>query len=285
MYLNETIYFQVQDVQFISDDVSVDLRFNNISIVNLYGVEALAVGQIAGLVNPRHSKRNVRVLVEGNPLRCDCQAYELIRYFERKLEPEVYVFVTIVPGNLTCEGPENLKGVEATQTDSFHLMCVLDHSYKCPDSCECKLRRADWGLIVNCTGKALTEIPRELPDVKYTNHTELILVENKIETLPNFTYKGYDNVTHLYLSKNKIKTIDTGFLSRSIQELAIDDNNITSLGSNLVEFLSHSSSLQLLQLDNNPWVCDCTAKDLLEMIQLKFKQVSLLTCTWKSNII
>ena len=268
---------QVQDVQFISDDVSVDLRQNNITIVNLYGVEALAVGQTTGLVNPRHSKRNVRVLLEGNPLKCDCQIYEMIRYFENKLESEVYVFVTLVPGNLTCHSPDALKGSRVTRVDSHHLMCDLDPAtYNCPKSCECKLRRADWGLIVNCTEKNLTEIPVELPIVKYTNHTELFLNGNDIRTLPNSTFKGYENVTHLYLSNNRIENIDTGLLSPKIQQLALDHNNLTKLGDNLIGFLSRSTEIKYLKLDNNPWSCECSAKSFLELIQLKFKQVNLL---------
>ncbi|KAK6628561.1 hypothetical protein RUM43_002376 [Polyplax serrata] len=281
--LNKIQYLIVQDVQFISDDVSVDLRHNNITVVNLYGVEALAIGQSTGLVNPRHSKRNVRVLLEGNPLKCDCQAYEIIRYFENKLESEVYVFVTLIPGNLTCDSPEELKGIQATQANSRQLTCELDADYNCPKSCECKLRRSDWGLIVNCTNRGLLEIPRELPLVKYTNHTELFLTGNRIQHLPNTTFVGYQNVTHMYLSRNQIQNIDTGFLSPKIQELAVDYNNLTVFGSNLVRLLSQSTSLKSLRLNNNPWSCECSAKGFLELIQLKFKQIPLLSNVTCSN--
>lgn len=255
--------------------MSVDLRHNNISVINLQGVEALAIGQIDGPHSPRRSKRNVRVLLEGNPLNCDCRAYELIRYFEGKLQPEVYTLVTLVSGNLTCDSPETLKTTLATAVNSYDVTCRLEDGHGCPAACDCLLRRASWGLIINCTERGLTEIPAELPRIEYTNHTELILDGNFIERLPNVTYRGYENITHLQLSRNNIAVIDSGFISPQIQVLTIDNNNITRLSSNLVKFLSNSTQVSLLLLHNNPWHCDCNARDLLGLIQLKFKQVGV----------
>lgn len=264
--------FQIQDIQFITDDISVDLRNNNISVINLQGIEALAVGQWDGPYNPRRTKRNVRVLLEGNPLHCDCRAYELVRYFENKLQPEVNLLVTLKPGNLTCDKPRSLRGVLVKNVDSKDLLCPLEEE-PCPSGCDCLLRRADWGLIVNCTERGLTKVPETLPRVRYTNHTELILDNNLIEKTPNFTNSGYANVTHLYLSNNNISEIDVGFLSPQLQVLTVDNNNITKLSSGILRFLSNSTEIRLLTLHHNPWVCDCSARDLLNLIQQKFKQV------------
>lgn len=254
----------------------MNLQNNIITTINLYGVEALAVGQTTGLINPQRSKRNVRVLLEGNPLDCDCRAYDMIRYFQNKLDSEVYGFVTLVPGNLTCNTPDLLKGVQVTRIDPYHLVCDLDSDHNCPKSCDCKVRIANWGLVVNCTEKGLVEVPRELPIVAYTNHTELYLTGNDIRTLPNATYRGYENISRLYLSNNQITSIDTGFLSPKIQELAVDYNNLTKFSPNLVRFLTQSTQIRLLKLNNNPWLCECSAKAFLELVQLKFKQVNIM---------
>lgn len=155
--------------------------------------------------------------------------------------------------------------------DSRDLTCELEEE-TCPPGCECLLRRADWGLIVNCTDHGLEEIPSKLPRIRYTNHTELILDGNAIRKLPN-TNVGYENVTHLHLSRNNITTIDVGFLSPKLEILTVDNNNITKLSSELIKFLSNSTDIRFLTLHNNPWVCDCSTRELLNLIQLKFKQV------------
>lgn len=251
----------------------MDLRHNNISMINLQGIEALAVGQWDGPHSPRRSKRNVRVLLEGNPLNCDCRSYELIRYFENKLQPEVNLLVTLKPGNLTCDQPGFLRGKLVKDVDSRDLTCRLEDE-SCPYGCDCLLRRADWGLIVNCTNRGLQEIPGSLPRISYTNHTELILDGNAIRKLPNSNL-GYENVTHLHLSRNNITGIDVGFLSPQLQILTVDNNNITKFSSELIKFLSNSTDIRFLTLHNNPWVCDCSTRELLNLIQLKFKQVRL----------
>lgn len=80
-------------------------------------------------------------------------------------------------------------------------------------------------------------------------------------------------------SKNKKKLF---------QILELDNNNISRIDSNVLEFLKNSTTLTQLTLHANPWICDCNAKDFLNFIQTKFANIYDLpqvTCNGKNSSI
>jgi protein toll len=193
----------------------VDLTYNNISIVDLQNLELVARGQV-----PHQTPPNRRILLEGNPLTCDCKVYDLLRYLEDRLEPEARSMFEIVAGNLTCSAPPEWRGITVKKLSSLKIQCPLPKLGDCPHPCVCLERPADSALIVDCSGLNLSQSPASLPDplkldtrvlwprrIKL-NHTELWLQGNGIVTLPRWsTAPGYSRVTRLYLSHNNISTL------------------------------------------------------------------------------
>ena len=163
---------------------------------------------------------NRRILLEQNPLICDCKVYDLLRYLEDRLEPEARSMFEIIPGNLTCADPPEVSGTAVRQISSLKLQCLLPQLTDCPHRCTCLERPADSAFIVDCSGLNLSQSPATLPDpLKLDrsvlwlrklklNHTELWLKRNSIVTLPAITAPGYNRVTRLYLSHNNISTLE-----------------------------------------------------------------------------
>ena len=209
------ILLQTEDMQFLSNDITIDLTYNNISVIDLQNLELLALAQNHDQLLP-----NRRFRLEQNPLMCNCDAYDLLRYFEGRLEPEARSMFEIIPGNLTCAGPPELRGTAVKQLISLKIQCLLPQQKDCPHPCTCSERPADSTLIVDCSGLNLLEAPANLPDpVKFNmsvlsprrlklNQTELWLRGNSIVTLPPNTAPGYNRVTRLYLSHNNISTLE-----------------------------------------------------------------------------
>jgi len=202
-------------MHFLSRDITVDLTYNNISIIDLQNLEALARGQTYNQPLP-----NRRILLDKNPLVCDCEVYDLLRYLDDRIEPEAHSLFEIIPGNLSCAGPPEMRGIAVKQLSSLKIQCLLSRLGDCPRPCACYERPADSALIVDCSGLNLSQSPAKLPDpVKFDasvlspqriklNQTELRLRGNRIVTLPPTTAPGYDRVTRLYLSHNNISTLE-----------------------------------------------------------------------------
>lgn len=261
--------FQTSDIHFLGENLVIDLRHNLISTIELEELENLALSQ--STEEYAYAERDVRFLLEENPLDCDCRAYVFSRYLEQKLDRRVYRLVKLLPGNLKCHRPSRLSGLLVKKISSRDLTCPLRD---CPAPCRCSLKRYNLGIVVNCTASGLTEIPRMLPNVTGANHTELLLDRNEIMKLPNASYPGYEDVTELHLASNGIEDLSPGVLPRNLQVLTLDNNRLTALGSDIVKFLNGSDTLRNLTLHNNPWDCDCSARELLDLIQQKFKAVS-----------
>jgi protein toll len=199
-------------MQFLSDSITVNLTYNNIAIVDLQKLETIARAQ-----NPYQPLPNRKILLEGNPLMCDCKLYDLLRYFEDRLEPEAHSMFEIIPGNLTCAAPPEWSGIAVKHISSLKIQCPLPQLGDCPNPCTCSERPADSALIVNCSSFNLSQSPASLPDPlkinrsilwpRRLNHTELWLEGNSIVKLPWNTAPGYSKVTRLYLSHNNISTL------------------------------------------------------------------------------
>lgn len=82
--------------------VEVDLRHNNISRVVLTKLEIMSTNQ--------SEARKVFVEIDDNPLRCDCEVYDLVRYFNGEMHPYAQNYVHLKPGNLSCVSPAYMRG-------------------------------------------------------------------------------------------------------------------------------------------------------------------------------
>ncbi|KAK2588805.1 hypothetical protein KPH14_001680 [Odynerus spinipes] len=284
---NDIPFISMMDLQFFSNNIRVDLSYNKISQVQLNSAELITQNQT--------KPRNVIILIEYNPLTCDCNLYDLLLYLDGRMHPYVQNYVHIIPGNLTCNSPSWLSGLEITQLKSKTLKCIEEeHLYiksKCPESCTCWIRPEDTTRIIDCSYKNLTEISVSKTDVNNISpvknyHIELNLTGNALKEMPSTELLGSQYVTVLDLSHNNITHIPLEKLPENVQILKLDNNNIFTVNSEVLEYLKNSTSLKKLTLHNNPWRCDCDDKDLLNFVQLKLADLPDLwkvTCAGMDN--
>lgn len=272
---NKISQIEVADLQFLSKkNTFVNVSYNNISIIDITDADTLTP------VNP-YERDSVPVryfFVEGNPINCDCRVYSLLRYFGDEIDPEVRLRLEIKPGNLQCVKPEEYAGklVEHIPVKLFTCLLEKEYSPNCPGECSCLLRPSDRALVVNCYKRNLTSMPEALPDIKFSNYTELILSGNSIKSVKSPLGPGYNKVTKYFLSDNVISEIDLRAFSPKLQVLLLDGNSLTHFNESSIQFLMNATRLTQLSLHQNPWRCDCATKDFVTVIQTHLEKIQLL---------
>ncbi|KOX73247.1 Protein toll [Melipona quadrifasciata] len=263
LQFNQITQLSVEDLQFVSNNIKVNLTHNQIKVINLAHVEEIAKYQKV--------PRDVLIFVEANPIKCDCSAYDFLRYLDKKLHPYVQNYFHIIPGHLTCQTPERLADVEVTNLKSKQLKCQI--SDPCPDRCTCWLIRDDETFLIDCSYKNLTSVPRNIKTLP-SHNIELNFTGNELTRMLPLTEIGLDDVqiSKLLLSNNNINKISVDELPLNMKVLELHNNNISRLNSDVLQFMKNTS-LTELTLHGNPWTCDCDARDFLNFIQTKVIEI------------
>lgn len=204
-------FFQHEDLQFLSEDLYVDLTHNNISHIFMDRVESWAV--------ERTYSRNVIISVENNPIECDCDLYDLLRYFENRLHPNVKNAFRLEIGQTRCETPKELRNVPVVDLKSKILKCDADTAIfkgNCPESCKCYIRPENKACLIDCANQGLVEAPRKI-ECPQNRTIELNLSGNSLTSVPNLNQPGYDRVTVLSLEHNSISKISIDILSSTLK--------------------------------------------------------------------
>ncbi|XP_050465403.1 protein toll [Cataglyphis hispanica] len=250
-----------EDLQFLSSDIKVDLTYNKIQHIFLHNAEQIAEFQQAF--------HDAIILVANNPLNCDCGLYDFLRYIEGKMHSNVQNYFHIIPGNLTCQNPEDLKNVPVKMLKSESLMCTVnDTNLECPEICDCHVKPDGNVFIFNCSHRNLTSIPSNIKNPGDLWQVELNFANNQFTRMPDLKNLKHESVKKLDLSHNNISEIFLDELPRTIQVLQLDNNNISRIYPDVLEFFKNSTNLNLT-LHENPWICDCSTKDFLNFIQTK----------------
>lgn len=140
--------------------------------------------------------------LQNNPIRCDCDNFDLIQYNNDKLDPVIRVLVDIRMEDVYCAMPVSFQHILVKDLKPRHITCPIYEG--CPQECECASRPFDNHNVVYCASRNLTSIP--VINFHRNKKVEVNLADNSLEIAP---YKGlgYENVTKLYLSNNRIKNI------------------------------------------------------------------------------
>ncbi|XP_052084445.1 slit homolog 1 protein-like [Mytilus californianus] len=86
----------------------------------------------------------------------------------------------------------------------------------------------------------------------------LDLSKNKISTLPTAVFNNLLNLKNLYLSDNNIQTVSPlWFNGLSLKILNLNGNKIHHVSQSFLSKIDGMHSLRYVQLQNNPWQCDC----------------------------
>uniref|UniRef100_A0ABM1JBR1 Protein toll-like n=1 Tax=Polistes dominula TaxID=743375 RepID=A0ABM1JBR1_POLDO len=260
---NDISTISANDFIFSSDNVLVDLRYNNIKSILLTNIEKLAIYNT--------EKRNVTVHVENNPLLCDCLVYNILRYSKGDMPITVYNLFELKLGNLTCVKPYVKERLQINQLDFKTFPCLEDDYFQIvdrhPSLCTSEIRPYDQIRIIDCSNKLKVELKINSNTINLKGNYPLILnfTGNYLREIPSLDYIKPLNITHLLLSNNNISEISLDRLPKTIQVLELHNNYLLSLSHEVSKFLD-DQNYKKITLSGNPFVCDCNVRFLHEFV-------------------
>ncbi|XP_039229234.1 protein slit isoform X3 [Drosophila yakuba] len=275
----QLLLLNANEISCIRKDAFRDLH--SLSLLSLYdnNIQSLANGTFDAM------KSIKTVHLAKNPFICDCNLRWLADYLHKN---------PIETSGARCESPKRMhrRRIESLREEKFKCSwdelrmklsgeCRMDSD--CPAMCHCE------GTTVDCTGRGLKEIPRDIP----LHTTELLLNDNELGRIssdglfgrlphlvklelkrnqltgiePN-AFEGASHIQELQLGENKIKEISNKmFLGlHQLKTLNLYDNQISCVMPGSFE---HLNSLTSLNLASNPFNCNCHLAWFAEWLRKK----------------
>lgn len=276
---------------------SLNLSYNEISIISFdefqsLGRDGLTIdlthNQIEEVLFPPSIDPMTpmfTVHLNNNPIECDCNVLNFVKYLRNRNNTEVANNVRITAGDLKCERPENLRNFLVSTLEPLQLLCPLDSEEtsmkRCPSDCECFVRLEDKHLLLNCAADLNVA---QLPVASNLNlkHTELRMENNNLTSLPAEPSLGYKEITKLLVGGNELKRIILENLPAKLTLLQLNDNKLQTLDESVMNFISNSTTIEQLTLSGNPWICNCTTRPFINFVQknhLKISDFSKMNCS------
>ncbi|XP_043494616.1 protein toll-like [Polistes fuscatus] len=261
-----------------SKKIQVDLRYNKIRNILLKNIENLAIGQT--------EKRDVEILVQYNPLLCDCNLYDLLRYLNDDMSITVYNYIDIMVDNLTCKHSNGIDGPIIKQLNYTTYKC-LEHDYfeiveYCQFGCTCSIRPYDRTRVLDCSNRNMSVFLIDQLNLNFVGNYPLILnlTGNFLTEIPSIEALEPLNVTGLLLSNNNISQITVDKLLKSLTVLEMHNNNISKLDENVISYFT-TSPFKEFTLSGNPLICNCDTKYVFEYVKImrfNYKDLNNVKC-------
>ena len=221
-----------------------------------------------GVHNAVFLLQNFNVHLHHNPIVCNCTTYKfysqlakLQEYatFHLRLSESSTKYVETLDfyrNQGECAEPSKFSGRPLMTIQQYEFKeCFEDPPQYCPENCTCydgyfqQKYNENPGIIVNCTGAGMTEMPQNIPDLT----VQLILRQNRIKSLSK---RGYmETISVLDLSLNKILTISEDFMSEStanLKHVDLSSNQIIELP-NSVQNMENAT----FNINYNTLRCSC----------------------------
>ncbi|XP_051173154.1 protein slit-like [Leptopilina boulardi] len=223
----------------------------------------------------------ITVIINDNPINCDCKTIDLLRYMNFEIKHLVVSILNIVSENLKCQRPEKLKGRLFSSLRSSELSCELSLN-QCYNSCcnkKCNVNVQFEKRICNdetnvkmkqihkfnCTNRYLKTLPKDMCIFPET-YVELDLTNNELKEIPVFDNEDYyDTVTKLILSNNLINNFRGISSYKNLEILEINNNQQIAwdITENEINEISKMKHLQQISLHRSLFVCNSNINNLI----------------------
>lgn len=275
---NNITFLRYTDIIFLSSKIIVNLTHNSIQEIDFHNLELIVNAQDTITTSGMETGKSVQILLDNNPLRCDCHILHFIQFLQKPRD-RLTKYLEIIPGDMMCSEPPQMSRKLIKNVRPKELTCLLDSPnsaiQRCPHNCSCQVRTADKALIVNCSNANLDKVPILPNPIELgLNFTELYIENNNIKELPSIiNHTGYMYVSEIHAKRNNISNLYSINIPQQLVVLELTNNNLQWLNASVFESLNKTSRLERLMLSQNPWICDCNAKDFLTYAQIHFKQM------------
>lgn len=235
-------------MNFLSGNITVDLRHNRIQVLTLDDAP----------LQPSASPEAGRVLLlDDNPLECDCRLFGLARRLRGMrsgaTEPAFDV------GHAQCAGPRPLRGRSVKGLALGDFVCDIPEKFNCSRNCTCRYRPHGKSIELDCMAE-----PRVVP-----SRAELgASLALRLRAPPASLALAVPGVRALNLSGLRLAALPVGELSSSVRELDLSDNDLKLVP---VQLLGMNVTLRLA---GNPFGCDCWHRTEISSLQRSHWKVS-----------
>ena len=195
----------------------------------------------------------------GNDITCDCKADDMKHILKDVNTTKINELDNEYLKTWKCFTPSYLKGKALMDVSSKDLRC-LENVYGCPEKCECFKNNYDTSVLVDCSGKGLTDFPISIPEETIALNMEgNLLTFHADMIIPSYI----STLSKVNLKNNTIRIIPDTLIPSlvNMQELLLSDNLITVIPQGLKQ-MKHT----IISLGGNVLICDCHAKWLFGWI-------------------
>lgn len=178
--------------------LQIDLSYNKVEFVDFVLTDYL-FAQNTNNSDPDDTSSIITLIINGNPIKCDCTLYNLARYNANNTQ--LKVVIDIVQDELVCANDNKTKILQVKPTQ---VQCPEISG--CPNECQCSYKPFYAAMVVNCSFAGLNSYPKI--DFSTTNRnynqTFMVLSGNNLTAGPTGSEDNYNNITVLDLSRNFI---------------------------------------------------------------------------------
>jgi len=186
--------------------------------------------------------------------------------------------------NVKCIRPQSLSNRFVNQVPLNDFVCKI--SDRCPSSCHCVQRPANFTVHVDCSSANLSSLPLDLPPLPSSYYKYKLDVSNN-RLLRRLEYRPYLYNTNVFdVSNCAIDFVEFhvwqqfAMMPSELHALSIDTENLTYFVATPVVFL-HSNKIKSLPfhvtdinltsvhftLNDNPWKCSCDSQWMIGWLQ------------------
>ncbi|XP_058806258.1 protein toll-like [Phymastichus coffea] len=266
---NRIVHIDADVMSILRYSETIDLSYNRISKINM---SALSFALSARDVN---ETGKMTMSLRENPLRCDCELTDFVRYLAGQDEGEAGKIIIDdheYYGGISCASPAELKGLPVFKLRPAELSCVVETSAAddaCNGTCRCLEYTAKRVLAVDCSRRNLTRLPLMIHN-EHDSSIELNMTGNNLQ-LATYSDRPYSsNVTSLDLSNCNVNDVTLDMFSPRLRSLRLHGNHISRLNSDVIEYLARNDSLRDITFHDNQWICDCETRRFFDFVKETF---------------